>query len=126
MWSLNVFINDFPNQPCQVTRVPEMARSKIFWVQTAHSLQPGLRSRSRSRKESEVLGGVGAGFITTLGFGVGFFVRLRLWMSNWIIFKITLLNWEFLLKWYNFTETDRLRPSTPCATVLIIWQLLPT
>jgi len=28
------------------------------------------------------------------------FVRLR--MSNWIIFYITLLNWEFLLKWYNF------------------------
>jgi len=24
------------------------------------------------------------------------------------------------------TERDRLRPSTPCATVLIIWQLLPT
>ena len=23
-------------------------------------------------------------------------------MSNWIIFYITLLNWEFLLKWYNF------------------------
>ena len=23
-------------------------------------------------------------------------------MSNWIIFHITLLNWEFLLKWYNF------------------------
>ena len=24
------------------------------------------------------------------------------------------------------TERDRLRPSTPCATVLIIWQLFPT
>ena len=29
-----------------------------------------------------------------------FFVPLR--MSNCIIFYITLLNWEFLLKWYNF------------------------
>jgi len=29
-----------------------------------------------------------------------FFVRLRL--SSWIIFYITLLNCEFLLKWYNF------------------------
>jgi len=29
-----------------------------------------------------------------------FFVRLR--MSSWVIFYITLLNWEFLLKWYNF------------------------
>ena len=24
------------------------------------------------------------------------------------------------------TERDRLRPSTPCVTVLIIWQLFPT
>ena len=31
-----------------------------------------------------------------------FFVRLR--VSNWIIFYITLLNWEFLLKWYNLFE----------------------
>jgi len=31
-----------------------------------------------------------------------FFVRLRLRKSNWVIFYITLLNWEFLLKWYNF------------------------
>jgi len=23
-------------------------------------------------------------------------------MSNWVIFHITLLNWKFLLKWYNF------------------------
>ena len=37
----------------------------------------------------------GVGFLTTLG--VGFFVRLR--MFNSIIFYITLLNWEFLLKW---------------------------
>jgi len=31
-----------------------------------------------------------------------FFTRLRLRMSSWIIFYITLLNWEFLLKCYNF------------------------
>jgi len=53
----------------------------------------------RSRR---FLGGVGVGFLTTLG--GGFFVRLRLRMSNWIIFYITLLNWDpvkmvqFLLK----------------------------
>jgi len=41
------------------------------------------------------LGGVGVRFLTTLK--VGFFVRLR--MSSWIIFYITLLNREFLLKW---------------------------
>jgi len=31
-----------------------------------------------------------------------FFVRIRLRKSNWIIFYITLLSWEMLLKWYNF------------------------
>jgi len=41
------------------------------------------------------------GFLTTLGVGVScFFVQFQ--MSNWIIFYSTLLNWEFLLKWYNF------------------------
>jgi len=44
-------------------------------------LLPELRSRSRSRR---FLGGVG--FLTALGVGVGFFVRLRLRMSSWIIF----------------------------------------
>jgi len=47
------------------------------------------------------LGGVGDGFLTTLGVGVGFFVRVRLRMPSWFIFYITLLNWKFLLKWYN-------------------------
>jgi len=61
------------------------------------SLQAGLRSR----KESEVLGGVG--FLTALRVGVGFFVRfrLRMTMANSIIFYIILLNWKFLLKWNN-------------------------
>jgi len=49
-------------------------------------------------KSPRFLGGVGVGFLTTIGVGVGFFVRLR--MSNWIVFYITLLSWEFLLKWY--------------------------
>jgi len=31
----------------------------------------------------------GVGFLTTLGAGVGIFVRLRLRMYNWIIFYIT-------------------------------------
>ena len=34
-------------------------------------------------------------------FGVESDCFVRLWMSNWIIFYITLLNWKFLLKWYN-------------------------
>ena len=46
--------------------------------------------------------GAGVGFLTTLRAGVKFFVRVRLRMSNWIIFYITLLHSEFLLKWYNF------------------------
>jgi len=37
-------------------------------------LSAGLRSRSRSRKESWFLGGGGVGFLTTLGVGVGFFL----------------------------------------------------
>ena len=49
-------------------------------------------------KSPRFLGGVG--FLTTLEIGVGFFVRLR--MSDWIIFYMTLLNWQFLLQWYNF------------------------
>jgi len=52
----------------------------------------------RSRR---YLGGVGVGFLTTLGVGIGFFVPLRHRMFKWIIFYITLLKWEFLLKWYN-------------------------
>jgi len=48
------------------------------------------------------LDGVGVGFRTALGVGVGFFVRLRLRKSKWIIFYITLLSWKFRLKWYNF------------------------
>jgi len=42
------------------------------------------------------------GFLITLTVGVGFFVRHRLRKYNRIIFYITFLNWEFLLKWYNF------------------------
>jgi len=55
-------------------------------------------------KSRKFLCGVGVSFLTTLGVevgvGVGFFVRLR--QSNWIIVYITLLSWEFFLKWYNF------------------------
>jgi len=60
----------------------------------------GLRSRSRSRKESEVFGWTRSRIPNNTGGRSQIFVRLR--MSNWIIFKITLLNWEFLLQWYNF------------------------
>jgi len=52
--------------------------------------ETGLRSRSRmflGESESD------------------FFVQLRLRKSNWIIFDITLLSWEFLLKWYSFLWT---------------------
>jgi len=62
--------------------------------------------------------GVGVGFLTTLG--VGFFVRLPLRMCNWIIFYITLLNWKFLLKWYNFYWNFCWnRDFLPCTTISI-------
>jgi len=60
----------------------------------AWNLVPGCR---------KFLAGIGIRFLTTLRVGVGFFVRLR--MSSWIMFYITRLNWEGLLKWYNFFET---------------------
>ena len=70
--------------------------------------EPGLWSR-------RFLGGVG--FLTTLWVGVGFFYRLR--MYNWIVFYITLLNWEFLLhgtsSFETFVETDFLL----CTTISI-------
>jgi len=42
----------------------------------------------------------GVGFLITPGVGVGYSVRLR--QSNWIIFNITFLSRDFLLKWCNF------------------------
>jgi len=51
----------------------------------------------RSRK---FLGGVG--FLATLGVGVGFFCPTPTPNVQLDHFYITLLNWEFLLKWYNF------------------------
>ena len=60
--------------------------------------QPVLRSWSR--KESEVIGW--SQIPDNTGRRSRIFCRLQLQMSNWIIFNITLLNWEFLLKWYNF------------------------
>ena len=55
--------------------------------------RPGLRSRSR-----RFLGAVG--FLATLGVGVGFLSDSGCPIGSF--FYITLLNWEFLLKWYNF------------------------
>ena len=52
---------------------------------------PGWRIR-------RFLRGVGVEFLTTFGFGAGFFVRLRLRMYNWTIFCTTTLNWEFLFE----------------------------
>jgi len=50
------------------------------------------------------LGGVGVGFVTTLGVGVGvgFFCQTPTPDAELNHFYTTLLNWEFLLKWYNF------------------------
>ena len=42
----------------------------------------------------------GVGFLTTVGVGVGFFCPTPDVQLDH--FYITLLNWEFLLKWYNF------------------------
>jgi len=70
---------------------------------------------ARSRR---FLGGVG--FRTTLEVGVVFFVRLRLRKSNSIIFSITLLSWELLLKWCKFFLNFRWsRESLLCATISI-------
>jgi len=75
----------------------EIRKASVLWA----ALRCQSRNSCRSREESRVfLGGVG--FLTILGGGVGFFFWILLRMSNWIIFYITLLNWEFLLKWYNF------------------------
>jgi len=59
-----------------------------------------LRQGVELPRSRRFLGGLRGGFLRTLGVGVGFFVRLR--KSNWIISYITLLTWEFLLKWYSF------------------------
>jgi len=58
------------------------------------------------------LGGVGVGSLTTLGVGVGFLTTLEVGVGYFCStptrdaqldqFYITLLNWEFLLKWSNF------------------------
>ena len=69
-------------------------------------------------RRQRFLGGIGAAFLTTLGIGVGFFcptptpgVQLH------IIFHITLLSWEFLLKWYC---CDRKSPSGMCAKLCTV------
>ena len=77
----------------------------------------------RSRR---FLGGVGVGFLVTLGVGLDLFVRLRLRMSNWIIFYITLLNWEFLLKWYNFFWNFCLKQRFLAVHHDFHWQLIAT
>ena len=53
----------------------------------------------RSRR---FLGGVGVGFLTTLGVRVGFFCPTPTPDVLLDHYLITLLNWEFLLKWYSF------------------------
>jgi len=79
----------------------------------ARSSQARLRSRG-------FLGEVGVGFLTTLESESDFFVWLRLRMSNWIISYITLLNWEFLLKMYNFFSNFCLnRDLLLCTTISI-------
>jgi len=48
------------------------------------------------------LGGDEVGFLTTLGVGVGFFCPTSTPDVQLDHFYITLLSWEFLLKWCNF------------------------
>ena len=48
------------------------------------------------------LGGVRVRFLTTLGVGVWFFCPTPSADAQLDHFYITLLNWEFWLKWYNF------------------------
>jgi len=53
-----------------------------------------------------------------------FFVRLRLRKSIWLIFFITLLSWEFLLKWQISCETCWNREFLLCTTISIDCYLL--
>jgi len=39
------------------------------------------------------------------------------WMNRWIIFYITLLTWEFLLKWYSFETFVETRVFLLCTTI---------
>jgi len=88
--SLSVIFTS-PTQPCCKCRnlsvgVGLMVKCAINHERYAHEEQrpdiwPELRSR-RFLSESDV------------------FFRLR--MPTWVIFYIKLVNWEFLLKWYNF------------------------
>jgi len=89
----------FSNRKNHVSTQPRLENTATFSLKWrlkhfAWNLVQGCR---------KFLGGIGVRFLTTLGVGVGFFVRLR--MSSWIMFYITRLSWEFLLKWYNFFET---------------------
>jgi len=87
-----------PDKVALRTTYIKNVKFKIIKIRTSYQqgcgVGPGV---VRSRRFS---GGVG--FLITLGVGVRFFFRLRLRMSYWIIFYITLQNWEFLLKWYHF------------------------
>jgi len=47
------------------------------------------------------------------------FFRLRFWMYNWIIFYNKQLNWEFLLKRYNFFKTFVETDFLLCTTISI-------
>ena len=75
--------------------------------------------RSRSRKESEVFGWCRSRIPkNTRSRSLNFFVQRRLRISNWIIFYITLLSWEFLLKWCNFFwNFCRIRNFLLCTTI---------
>jgi len=84
---------------CYLHNISRIATHEVTAGKSVHTTRlPRLRGRSRSHKESEVCGW--SRILATLGVGVGFFSRIR--MSNWIMFYITLQNWEFLLKWCNF------------------------
>ena len=51
-------------------------------------------------RSQSFFGGVGVRFLTTVEVWVRFYCPTP--KSNWTIFYVTLLSWEFLLKWYNF------------------------
>jgi len=71
----------------------------VVWKQARLSVwKPGLQAQRPSRR---FLVGAGIGCLTTLGVGVGFFCPTPDVQLDHF-FYITLLNWEFLLKWYNF------------------------
>ena len=92
---------------------PELAEISSLFLTTRRGNQD-CRVGVGVERNRRFLGGVTVGLLTTLG--VVYFVRLRIRKSKWIIFYITLISWELLLKWYNFYETFAEAENSRCVS----------